>query len=107
MIEGQVTFRLAPVLEARIRELVAAGEYRTVSDFVNQAILLKFEFDGIPIGGRTIGDDPLGRFFDSPGGRERLRRVVLEALQMPPRGRGDSVDPVWTACTEAGWGGSS
>ena len=80
MIEGQIAFRLEPDLKARIRELVAAGEFRTVSDFVNQAVLLKFEFDRIPINGRMIGDDPLGRFFDSPRGRQRLHETMLEAL---------------------------
>ena len=80
MTEGQITFRLDPALKARICELVAAGEFRTVSDFVNQAVLLKFEFDGIPIDGRRIGNDLLGRFFDSPRGRQRLREAVLEAM---------------------------
>ena len=86
MIEGQITFRLDPHLKARIRELVAAGEFRSVSDFMNQAVLLKFEFDRIPVNGRTIGEGPLDRYFDSPRGRQQLRELVLEALGDDPVG---------------------
>ncbi len=57
MTRGQITFRLDPCIEARIRELVAEGEFRTVSDFVNLAILQKFEFDRIPVDGGMIGSD--------------------------------------------------
>jgi len=80
MIEGPITFRLDPHLKARIRGLVAAGEFRTVSDFMNQAVLLKFEFERIPVNSRAIGGDPLDRYFDSPRGRKRLRDAVQEAM---------------------------
>ena len=80
MLEDQITFRTHPRLKARIRELVTEGEFRTVSDFMNLAILQKFEFDRVPVNGELIGPDPLDRFFDSPRGREGLREAVLEAL---------------------------
>lgn len=80
MIADQVTFRLDPDLKGQIREQVASGEYRTVSDFMNQAILLKFEFDRIPVRGRMIGGDPIDRYFDSPRGRQRLRDAVREVM---------------------------
>jgi hypothetical protein len=78
MTEGQITFRVDPDLKARIRELVAEGEYRNVSDFVNQAILLVFAFERIPLGGRLLAYDPLAEFFSSYSGRRLLRETMRE-----------------------------
>ncbi len=97
--EDTTTVQIDPALEARIRERVAAGDARSVEDFMIQAVLLKFEVDRIPIDGKTTGDDPVDRYFDSPLGRERLRRVVQVALQTLPPGRKTVAEP--------GWAGSS
>lgn len=80
MLEDQITFRTDPRLKARIRELVAAGEFRSVSDFVTQAILLKFAFERIPIDGRLLAHDPLAEYFSSYDGRRLLRDTVREVL---------------------------
>jgi hypothetical protein len=80
MMEGQISSRLDPDFKARIRELAHQGEYRDVSDFMNQAILLMFAFDRIPFGGRLLGHDTLAEVFSSYSGRRLLRVTVQEGL---------------------------
>lgn len=81
MPEDQITFRTDPAIKARIAELVAAKEYRNLSEFVNQAILLKFQLEQITLDGRLITPSPIEAFFDSPNGRELLREILLEARE--------------------------
>jgi len=81
MPEDQITFRTDPEIKARIAELVAEKEYRNLSDFVNQAILLKFQVDQITLNGRLITPSPIEAFFDSPRGREVLMEIILEARE--------------------------
>ena len=76
MTEGQITFRTDPRIKARIRELVAEGEFRNVGDFITHAILLTFALERIPVDGRLLEPDPIAEFFDSEVGR----RVLYEAL---------------------------
>lgn len=80
MTEGQITFRTDPRIKARIRELVAEGEFRNVSDFVNQAILQRCALERIPIDGRLLAFDPIAEYFGSNGGRRLLRETIREML---------------------------
>ena len=75
---SQISFRIDPRVKALIRELVASGEYRTVSDFMNEAVLLTFAFERIPVGGELIAYDPIAEFFGSYGGRQLLRELMQE-----------------------------
>ncbi len=79
-MEGQVSSRLDPDFKVRIRELAHEGEYRDVSGFMNQAILLMFAFERIPIGGRLLGHDTLAEFFSSYSGRRLLCVTAEEGL---------------------------
>jgi len=81
MPEDQITFRTDPAIKARIAELVAGKEYRNISDFMNQAILLKFQFEQITLNGRLVGPNPMEGFFDSPHGREIIREILLESRE--------------------------
>ncbi len=84
-MKGQITFRLDQALKERICELVDAGEYVTVSDFVTRAVLLMFAFERIPIEGQLLGCDPLAEYFSSYVGRQLLRETVREVLAERPR----------------------
>ena len=66
---------------ARIGELVTEGEYRSVSEFVNEAIVMKFEVERIAVDGGLPGPEPFTRFLASPRGRRYLRDV-LRALKI-------------------------
>ena len=81
MPPGQITFRTDPRIKARIAELVASGEFRNMSEFLNHAILLTFQVERIQIEGQPIGPDPVAVFFDSVKGREILREVILAARE--------------------------
>jgi hypothetical protein len=81
MPEDQITFRTDPRIKARIAELVNAREYRNLSDFVNQAILLKFQLERIPLDGELVGHDPMITFFESPRGRALLRELLREVRE--------------------------
>ena len=80
MIEGRITFRTDPRIKARTQELVAEGEFRNVSDFVNQAILLKCALERIPIEGRLLAFDPMAEYFGSYDGPRLLRETIREVL---------------------------
>lgn len=69
MTAGRMTFTVDPGLKARIRELVAGGEFPTVSEFVNGAILPKFEIERIAIDGGLPGSGPVHRSMMSRDGR--------------------------------------
>lgn len=81
MPPGQITFRTDPRIKARIAELVASGEFRNMSEFLNHAILLTFQVERIHLEGQPIGPDPVAVFFDSVKGREILREVILAARE--------------------------
>lgn len=81
MPPGQITFRTDPRIKARIAELVASGEFRNMSEFLNHAILLTFQVERIQVEGEPIGPDPVAVFFDSVKGREILREVILAARE--------------------------
>jgi len=84
-MKGQITFRLDESLKERISELVEAGEYRAVGDFVTRTVLLMFAFERIPIEGRLLGCDLLAEYFASYHGRRLLRETVREVLAECPR----------------------
>jgi len=73
-----MTVQVDPALRAAIDDLVREGEYESEEQFVNHAILLKFQFDQIPVDGRPIGPNPMDAFFDSPKGREIIREILRE-----------------------------
>ncbi len=81
MPADQITFRTDPRIKARIAALVATGEYRNLSEFINHAILLTFQLERIQIEGQPVGPDPVADFFDSLKGREILREVILAARE--------------------------
>ncbi len=75
MPADQITFRTDPRIKARIEELVKRGDYRNVTDFVNQALRLMLEVERMPPErGPTQGQ--LEAFFDSPPGRGILQEVI-------------------------------
>lgn len=78
MLDNQISFRLDPRVKARIQDLVAEGEFRNVSDFVNQAILVTFAFERIPVDGRLLARDPIAEYFRSYDGRRLLRETMRE-----------------------------
>ncbi|MEN6519338.1 MAG: hypothetical protein ABFC38_14385 [Methanospirillum sp.] len=81
MPEDQITFRTDPRLKSRIADLVERGEYKTMSDFLNQAILQKFHLDLVPIEGEPPSTDPMVVFFESPRGRALLAEIVRAARE--------------------------
>ncbi len=81
MPENQITFRTDPRFKARIAELVEQKEYKNLSEFMNEAIMLKFEADGVEIKGGFPRSKPLVSFFESPRGRALLRELLREARE--------------------------
>lgn len=81
MPENQITFRTDPKVKTRIAELVAQGEFRNTSEFMNQAILLKFQVERILLDGKPLGPDPIAAFLQSVRGRELLRELLREARE--------------------------
>lgn len=72
----RIAFRTDPRIKARIEELVQQGDCRNVSEFVNQALRLKFVVERIPIEFEPAAPGLLEEFFDSPPGRRILREVI-------------------------------
>jgi Arc/MetJ-type ribon-helix-helix transcriptional regulator len=81
MPDNQITFRTDPRVKARIAELVGQGEYRNTSEFMNQAILLKFQVERVLLDGEPVGPDPIAEFLQSVRGRELLRELLREARE--------------------------
>lgn len=81
MPEDQITFRTDPRIKAAIAELVAQGEYRNMSDFMNDALLLMFHIKYFLIDGMPVGPEPLAAIFESPRGRARLRELLRRYME--------------------------
>lgn len=81
MPDNQITFRTDPRVKARIAELVRLGEFRNTSEFMNQAIFLKFQVERILLDGELVGADPIAEFLFSDRGRELLRELIREARE--------------------------
>jgi len=81
MTEDQITFRTDPRMKARIEELVRDRQYRNKSDFINQALLLKFQVERIALDGDFVGPDPMQAFLESPRGRTLLRELLREVRE--------------------------
>jgi hypothetical protein len=78
MPSDQITFRLDPRVRAAITELIRRGEYRNLSEFITQAILMKCQVERVPIEGELLGPDPFFAFLESPRGRALLRELLRE-----------------------------
>jgi len=93
MPDDQITFRTDPAVKTAIAALVADGEWRTVSEYVNHAILLWFHMKSITLNGRAVGPWPLERVVDSPRGRENVRRILFDEREprwvLPPQNGGN------------------
>jgi Arc/MetJ-type ribon-helix-helix transcriptional regulator len=81
MPDNQITFRTDPRIKARINELVRQGEYRNRSEFINQALLLKFQVERILLDGEPVGPDPVASFFYSEQGRALVRELLDEVRE--------------------------
>lgn len=81
MPDNQITFRTDPRIKARLNELVRQGEFRNRSEFINQAILLKFQVERILLDGEHVGPDPIAEFLLSDRGRDLLRELIREARE--------------------------
>lgn len=78
MPEDQITFRTDRRIKATINELVRQNYCRNISDFMNQAILLKLQLEQIPIDGELVGPEPMVTFFESPRGRALIKELIHE-----------------------------
>ncbi|MEN6343045.1 MAG: hypothetical protein ABFC89_10875 [Methanospirillum sp.] len=81
MPEDQITFRTDRRIKATITELVRQNYCRNISDFMNQAILLKLQLEQIPIGGELVGPEPMVTFFESPRGRALIKELIREVKE--------------------------
>ena len=81
MTEDQITFRTDRRIKATIAELVRQNYCRNISDFMNQAILLKLQLEQIPIDGEQVGPEPMVTFFESPRGRALIKELIREVKE--------------------------
>jgi len=81
MPDDQITFRTDPRIKERIAGLVQEKRYPSLSEFVNQAILLKFQVEQIAVDGISSGPDPMIAYFESSRGRALLREILREARE--------------------------
>ena len=81
MTEDQITFRTDRRIKATINELVRQNYCRNISDFMNQAVLLKLQLEQIPIDGEQVGPEPMVTFFESPRGRALIKELIREVKE--------------------------
>ena len=81
MTEDQITFRTDRRIKATINELVRQNYCRNISDFMNQAVLLKLQLEQIPIAGELVGPEPMVTFFESPRGRALIKELIREVKE--------------------------
>lgn len=81
MAGSQTTIRLDPRIKGTIERLVEENRYPSVTAFVTDAILLKFDIEGIPIEGLEPEPDALERYFATPAGEELLSRLIRKELE--------------------------
>ena len=88
MAGSQTTIRLDPRIKSTIERLVEEKRYPSVTAFITEAILLKFDIEGIPIDGLEPEPDALERYFATPAGEELLSRLIRKELEsLSPRER--------------------
>jgi len=81
MSADTLTIRLSPEVKAAVVGLVERGVYRSISEFVVEAVLLSLDVQGIPVVEARIPPDPIAAYFASPRGEEGLRRAVRRELE--------------------------
>jgi len=81
MAGSQTTIRLDPRIKSTLERLVEEKRYPSVTAFITDAILLKFDIEGIPIEGLEPEPDALERYFATPAGEELLSRLIRKELE--------------------------
>ncbi|MEN6341751.1 MAG: hypothetical protein ABFC89_04240 [Methanospirillum sp.] len=79
MTDDTMTVRVDPAVRAAIDDLVRRGEYESVDEFLNRAVLTFLRLEEIDVEGVPAGPHPFVVFFESPRGRALLREIVHEA----------------------------
>ena len=80
MSTDTITIRLPPEVKAAVVGLVMRGSYRSISEFVVEAVLLNLDLEGVPVVEALAPPDPIAAYFASPRGEEVLRNVIRREL---------------------------
>lgn len=81
MVDPSITFRINPVIKAKIQEMVNSEQYRSVTDFIDQAIREKLARE-------ELGFDPLDKLHEleqrSSDHEARLQELERKLISPPP-----------------------
>ena len=81
MAGDQTTIRLDPRIKRTLERLVQEKSYPSLTAFITDAILLKFDIEGITVEGMEPEPDALERYFATPAGEQLLSRLIRQELE--------------------------
>ena len=80
MPNDTITIRIGSEVKAALAGLVERGTYRSITEFTVEALLLKLDLEGVPVGEGFAPPDPIAAYFDTPRGQAVLRGAMRREL---------------------------